>query len=112
MDKSSFKYDLDIGPHNHTYYYSMLALHSLKNKSNTVDFGKTMHYLINIMKIIYGNSESFDFIPAIFYRSILDLVECYLKNKKNTIYYQNSLAAAKNDEDYNPDAEDVSIDLT
>jgi hypothetical protein len=113
MDKSNFKYDLDIGPHNHTYYYSMVALHCMKNKSNIIDISKTMHYLINIMKIIYQNNESFDFIPATFYRCILDLVECYLKNKRSQTYYINLNFDSKNEEfrryKDNMDPEDVPL---
>jgi tetratricopeptide (TPR) repeat protein len=101
MDKDTYKYDLDVGPQNHVYYYTTAILYVLKNESYKVDLGKALHYLINIMKIVFNNVDSFEVIPPIFYKAVLDIVDSIRRNKGKTLFFQdlNAMGIQK-DKDY------------
>lgn len=85
MDKKDFEYDLDLGPTNHVYYYITATLYCL-NSSGVIDFSKALHYLINVMIIIYKNSEMFEMIPKQFYEAIFDIIEAIHTNHNRTQY--------------------------
>lgn len=85
MDKQSFSYDLDIGPENHIYYYVSACILELRGQKE-IDIEKTIHYFINIMIIVYRNSESFEMLPKIFYLKIFELIQIIHKNKSRTKY--------------------------
>jgi hypothetical protein len=85
MDKDSFRYDLDITPVNHAYYYITATLYALKN-TNVVDLSKALHYMTNVIAIVYRYSYYFENIPPIFYENIFNLVEAFMMNKHNPIF--------------------------
>ncbi len=108
MDKETFNYDVDVGPQNHIYYYITASLYTLKGV-NKIDLARTIHYLINIMIIVYRNSESFENLPPVFYGGILFLVDAIHKNKDRTIFYK---ILRKNKNDTRVDSEDIFNDLS
>lgn len=85
MDKRSFKYDVDLTSDNHVYYYITACLYCLKTKS-FVDFSRAIHYLMNVLIIIYKNSENFESIPPIFYENIFMIIKAYAINKKRKVF--------------------------
>ena len=113
MDKDTFQYELDIGPQNHAYYYTTATLYTLKSESNKIDLTKALHFIINIMKIVYNNVDSFELIPPIFFKVILDITDSIRRNKKKGIfYYDINAKGMENDKDFNElknnlDAEEV-----
>ena len=85
MDKDSFKYDIDVGPINHAYFYITAVFYALKFTIK-VDLIKILHYLINVMAIIFKNLEIFDMIPPIFYKQLFEIMDIIKFNKYNTIF--------------------------
>jgi hypothetical protein len=81
MDKKSFVYDVDLGPVNHVYYYITAIYYSIKK--NVIDFSKTLHYFMNVLNIIYKNSDFFENIPPFFYEVIFWLIKIIDINKSN-----------------------------
>jgi tetratricopeptide (TPR) repeat protein len=81
MDKSTFEYDLDVKPENHVYYYVTAIYYTLKKPK--VDLSKALHYMFNIINIIYKNSESFDMIPKCFFERIFNIIELIHLNNNN-----------------------------
>ena len=108
MDKSTFEYDVDILPVNHIYYYIIAALFSLKG-TNRVDFSKTLHYMINIMLIVYRNSEDFENLPPSYYDKIFKLVDCINRNRHRNVFYKEIKVNAN---DQTVDSEDIYTQLT
>lgn len=101
MDKDNYVYDLDIGPQNHVYYYSAATLYILKNETNKVDLGKALHYLINIMKIVYNNVDSFEMLPPIFFKVIMDIIDSIRRNRKKSLFFQDlNIVLSEKDKDY------------
>jgi len=87
MDKPNFVYDVDVGPQNHIYYFITASLYTLKGL-NRVDFSKCIHYLINIMIIVYKNSEGFENLHPTFYLQIFRLIQAVKLNGDNPIFYR------------------------
>jgi len=85
MDKTTFQYDLDVGPQSHIYYYITACLYTIKGVNN-IDLSRTIHYLINIMIIVYKNSESFENLPPLFYEKIFKLIEAIHQNKNKQYF--------------------------
>ncbi len=108
MDKNTFQYDVDITPQNHIYYYITATLYTLKG-NNRIDFSKTIHYMLNIMLIVYRNSESFENLPPAYYEKILLLVECIHRNKGRNIFHRE---IRRNANDMSRDSDDVFSELT
>jgi tetratricopeptide (TPR) repeat protein len=84
MDKKTFTYDIDISPVNHVYYYLTACLYCL-SVGNTIDLSKTIQYLLNILIIIFRNSEHFESIPQRFYEVIFQFIEIY--NINDGVYF-------------------------
>jgi len=108
MDKNTFEYDVDILPQNHIYYYITASLFSLKG-NNRIDFTKTLHYMINIMLIVYRNSESFENLPPSYYEKIMKLVDCIHHNKHRNVFFK-EINRDRNDQTF--DSNDVLSELT
>ena len=87
MDKPNFQYDIDIGPQHHIYYYISATLYTLQGV-NEVDFEKVIHYLFNVMLIVYKNLETMENLPFIFYDQILNLIKAIKINGKTTFFKQ------------------------
>jgi len=87
MDKPKFQYDIDIGPQHHIYYYISATLYTLQG-FNEVDFEKAIHYLFNVMLIVYKNLETMENLPFIFYDQILNLIKAIKINGKTTFFKQ------------------------
>lgn len=91
MDKRSFKYEVDLTSDNHVYYYITACLYCLKTKS-IVDFSRAIHYLMNVINIIYKNAENFEPIPPIFYENVFQIIKAYtLNNGKPILFRKNEL---------------------
>ena len=88
MDKEAYRYDVDVTPQNHVYYYTAATLYTLKNDTCKIDLGKALHYLINIMKIVYNNVDSFEMLPPIFFKVIMDIIDCIRRNKRKNLFYE------------------------
>ena len=108
MDKQSFEYDVDIQPKNHIYYYITATLFSLKG-NNRIDLTKTIHYLVNIMLIVYRNSEMFENLPPAFFDKILQLVQATHNNKGRNIFYRNIRTDGN---DHSKESDDIYSELT
>ncbi len=85
MDKPSFKYNLDITPCHHVYYYATIILFNLKQTQSTIDLGQILLYFANIITIVFSNSECFDIIPPIFYDNIFLITKLIKDNKDKEI---------------------------
>jgi tetratricopeptide (TPR) repeat protein len=70
MDKPTFKYNLDITPSHHVYYYVTIILYKLKLTKKEIDLGQILLYFSNIITIVFHNSDCFDIIPPVFYDKI------------------------------------------
>jgi hypothetical protein len=87
MDKDTFQYDIDITPINHAYYYITAALYCL-SANDIVDLSKTIHYLINVLIIVFRHPETFELIPPRYYEIIFQLIELYHTNKNHNLFYK------------------------
>lgn len=87
MDKPSFMYDIDITPSHHANYYITATLHTLKT-NNKVDLEKALHYLSNVVKIIYKFSSEMESIPPVFYDNFFALVSCVKLNGGRPIFFR------------------------
>jgi hypothetical protein len=85
MDKRSFNYEVDLTSDNHVYYYITACFYSLKLKS-TVDFSRAIHFLMNVIIIIYKNSENFEPIPPVFYENVFQIIKAYHLNKEKALF--------------------------
>jgi hypothetical protein len=85
MDKTSFNYEVDLTSDNHVYYYITACLYCLKTTSS-VDFSRAIHYLMNVIIIIYKNSENFEPIPPVFYENIFQIIKAFHLNKEKPIF--------------------------
>lgn len=88
MDKTSFCYDVDLTPTNHVYYYITATLYSLTT-NESINLNKTLHYLFNVMTIVYNNLETFDVIPHVFYETIFTVVDIIRINYDRPDYCRN-----------------------
>jgi hypothetical protein len=95
MDKPSFAYDLDITPVNHVYYYVTATLYTLISTDTYINFNKTLHYLFNIMKIVYNHMETFDMIPYSFYKIVIKIIEAIHLNKDDPCFLRNPQKSKK-----------------
>ena len=65
------------------------------------------------MRIVYNNVDSFELIPPIFFKVILDITDSIRRNKKKGIfYYDINAKGMENDKEFNElknnlDAEEV-----
>ena len=85
MDKDNFRYDVDVGPINHAYFYITATFYALKF-TQKIDFNKLLHYLINVMGIVYKNLDILDMIPPIFYKQLFEIMDIIKVNKNRTLY--------------------------
>jgi len=87
MDKKSFKYDVDLTPENHVYYFITASLYCLTLPNlEEINFSKALHYFMNVMIIIYKNSENFEPIPPAFYDNIFQLIKAIHLNENSSVY--------------------------
>lgn len=92
---------MDVGPQNHVYYYTTAVLYTLKSEMNKIDLSKALHFIINILKIVYNNVDSFDVVPPIFIKVILDIIDSIRRNKRKGIFYVDINAKGmENDKDF------------
>ena len=87
MDKKSFVYDIDITPSHHANYYITATLYTIKT-TRRVDFEKALHYLANVVKILYRNSTEMEPIPPIFYDNVFILISCVKLNCGKAIFFR------------------------
>lgn len=95
MDKKTFEYDLDVRPEHHVYYYITAVFYCLRQP--TIDLTKSLHYMFNIMTIIYNNSESFDMIPKCFYEKIFYMIDLIHLNQNDYMYNKNRFYDSQNE---------------
>ena len=68
---------------------------------NKIDLSKALHFIINILKIVYNNVDSFDEVPPIFIKVILDIIDSIRRNKRKGIFYVDINAKGmENDKDF------------
>jgi hypothetical protein len=79
MDKSKFKYDIDVTPVNHVVYYIIALIYLLKD-TESINLSKAITYFANILIIIYRYPEKFANIPPSFYDKIFYLMEAIRLN--------------------------------
>lgn len=108
MDKPNFQYDLDVGPQNHIYYFITACLYTIKGM-NRIDFAKCIHYFVNIMIIVYKNSEAFENLPPLFYVQIFSLIRAIHLNDDKTIFYK---VVRRNISDTSVNCDIIYTDLT
>jgi hypothetical protein len=79
MDKSNFKYDIDVTPVNHVVYYIIALIYLLKN-NESINLNKAITYFSNILIIFYKFPEKFGNIPPSFYDKFFYLMEAIRLN--------------------------------
>ncbi len=85
MDKDNFFYDVDIGPINHCYFYITGIFYAIKF-TNKIDLNKILHYLVNIMGVMFKNQDAFEVIPPTFYQQLFDVMQLVKENKNRTVF--------------------------
>jgi hypothetical protein len=108
MDKKSFTYDIDITPSHHANYYITATLYTLKT-SRKVDFEKALHYLSNVLKIIYKNASEMEPIPPIFYDNVFIIISCAKLNRGKNIFYRD-IRKTRDDRRYNDGEVESELD--
>lgn len=88
MEKRSFKYNIDITPINHVYFYLSASLLELKSQEN-INIGTVLVYFSSILKIYFQFSEQFEPLNNSFFKILFKIIDLYRLNKNSSIIENN-----------------------